>query len=164
MRSGALRLDAIAGVVNFITRENFEGVEARVSGQTFEESDGEYQAGIMGGGNDRWHITAAAEYERRSEVSLSDLDWAVRPFASNPQGGYSGINPGTIFPFGVNNADTGAIGIIGRVIDLRCEEFEYERQRHLPLPVHPVRQPCRKAGYLQVLRPGDLRSVRERRV
>lgn len=128
LKDGAAALygsDAIAGVVNFITRENFEGVEARVSGQTFEESDGEYQAGIIwGGGNDRWHVTAAAEYERRSEVSLSDLDWAVRPFASNPQGGYSGIgNPGTIFPFGVNNADTGAIGIIGRVIDPRCEEF-----------------------------------------
>ena len=126
LKDGAAALygsDAIAGVVNFITRENFEGVEARVSGQTFEESDGEYQAGIIwGGGNDRWHLTAAAEYERRSEVSLGDLDWAVRPFASNPQGGYSGIgNPGTIFPFGVGA--TGDVGIIGRVTDPRCEEF-----------------------------------------
>ena len=126
LKDGAAALygsDAIAGVVNFITRENFEGVEARVSGQTFEESDGEYQAGIIwGGGNDRWHLTAAAEYERRSEVSLGDLDWAVRPLAANPQGGYSGIgNPGTIFPFGIGA--TGNVGIIGRVTDPRCEEF-----------------------------------------
>ena len=126
LKDGAAALygsDAIAGVVNFITRENFEGVEARVSGQTFEESDGEYQAGIIwGGGNDRWHLTAAAEYERRSEVSLGDLDWAVRPFSANPQGGYSGIgNPGTIFPFGIGA--TGNVGIIGRVTDPRCEEF-----------------------------------------
>jgi outer membrane receptor protein involved in Fe transport len=126
LKDGAAALygsDAIAGVVNFITRENFEGIEARVSGQTFEESDGEYQAGIIwGGGNDRWHLTAAAEYERRSEVSLGDLDWAVRPLAANPQGGYSGIgNPGTIFPFGIGA--TGDVGIIGRVTDPRCEEF-----------------------------------------
>lgn len=126
LKDGAAALygsDAIAGVVNFITRENFEGVEARVSGQTFEESDGEYQAGIIwGGGNDRWHLTAAAEYERRSEVSLGDLDWAVRPLSANPQGGYSGIgNPGTIFPFGIGA--TGNVGIIGRVTDPRCEEF-----------------------------------------
>jgi outer membrane receptor protein involved in Fe transport len=127
LKDGAAALygsDAIAGVVNFITRENFEGIEARVSGQTFEESDGEYQAGIIwGGGNDRWHITAAAEYERRSEVRLGNLDWAVRPLAANPQGGYSGIgNPGTIFPIGPNPA-TGAVGIIGRVADPRCEDF-----------------------------------------
>ena len=126
LKDGAAALygsDAIAGVVNFITRENFEGIEARVSGQTFEESDGEYQAGIIwGGGNDRWHVTAAAEYERRSEVRLGDLDWAVRPLAANPQGGYSGIgNPGTIFPFGLNAA--GNVGIIGRVADPRCEDF-----------------------------------------
>jgi iron complex outermembrane receptor protein len=117
LKDGAAALygsDAIAGVVNFITRENFEGVEARVSGQMFEESDGEYQAGLIwGGGNDRWHVTAAAEYERRSEVRLRDLDWAVRPFTANPQGGYSGIGmPGTFIPVGA-----------ARFADPRCEDF-----------------------------------------
>jgi iron complex outermembrane receptor protein len=122
LKDGAAALygsDAIAGVVNFITRENFEGVEARVSGQMFEESDGEYQAGIIwGGGNDRWHVTAAAEYERRSEVRLGDLDWAVRPLAANPQGGYSGIgNPGSIF---ARRADNSLAALFP---DPRCEDF-----------------------------------------
>ena len=126
LKDGAAALygsDAIAGVVNFITRENFEGIEARVSGQMFEESDGEYQAGLIwGGGNDRWHITAAAEYERRSEVRLRDLDWAVRPFAANPQGGYSGIgNPGTLYPVGLRG--DGSVGISGVIPDPRCEDF-----------------------------------------
>jgi outer membrane receptor protein involved in Fe transport len=128
LKDGAAALygsDAIAGVTNFITRDNFEGAEFRLSGQTFEETDGEYQAGIMlGTGNDRWHVTGAFEYERRSEVRLGDLDWAVRPQSTNPQGGYSSIgNPGTIFPVGVTDPDTGALGIIGRVPDPGCEAF-----------------------------------------
>jgi len=53
LKDGAAALygsDAIAGVANFITRENFRGVESRANAQTFEESGGEYQFGAIAGG------------------------------------------------------------------------------------------------------------------
>lgn len=119
LKDGAAALygsDAIAGVTNFITRNDFEGAEIRASGQTFDDSDGEYSLGaIFGGGTGRLSVMGALEYERRSEVRLRDSEWAVRPFASNPQGGYSAIgNPGTLFP-------VGATGIIGVAVDPGCE-------------------------------------------
>ena len=103
LKDGAAALygsDAIAGVANFITRENFRGFEVRGGAQTFEESDGEYNFGVIGGGEwGRVSAIAAFEYEYRSEVQLRDLDDRVRPFADNPQGGYSAIgNPGTLTP------------------------------------------------------------------
>ena len=121
LKDGAAALygsDAIAGVANFITRENFRGLEFRAGGQAFEESDGEYQFGIIGGGEwGRVSAMAAFEYEHRSEVEIRDLDDRARPFAENPQGGFSAIgNPGTLFP--ITPAGLGA-----PVIDPECENF-----------------------------------------
>ncbi len=104
LKDGAAALygsDAIAGVVNFITRENFEGFEIRGSGQFLDESDGEFNASAIWGMNtDRARFMAAAEWDSRSKVGISDRDFSIRPLDANPQGGYSSIgNPGRIFPF-----------------------------------------------------------------
>lgn len=122
LKDGAAALygsDAIAGVTNFITRADFTGAEVRASGQTFKDTDGEYTMGVMLGGdvNDKLHVTGAFEYEHRSEVKLKDLGWAVRPLASNPQSGISGIgNPGTLYT-------VGATGINGVVPDPGCTQL-----------------------------------------
>jgi len=121
LKDGAAALygsDAIAGVANFITRNDFEGLELRASGQTYEETDGEYQIGAIGGwSNDRLSGMVALEYERRSEVRLRDIDWATRPYESNIQGGWSAIGqPGTLFP--VTPAGLGA-----PVPDPVCDEL-----------------------------------------
>ena len=55
--------DAVAGVVNFITRNNFEGLELTVRGQTVtEDSQRDINAGgIFGIGNGTTHFMAAFE-------------------------------------------------------------------------------------------------------
>src|SRR5690606_31007026 len=57
--------DAVAGVVNFITRDDFEGAEfqARVASdqESWEQDDVQF-AGIWGTGNDRGNIVVSAEY------------------------------------------------------------------------------------------------------
>lgn len=103
LKDGAAALygsDAIAGVVNFITRDDFEGLEFQVSGQALDGSDGEVNlAGIYGWSNDRWNAVGSIEWESRGKLQARDRDWAIRPRAENPQGGYSGIgNPGRLFP------------------------------------------------------------------
>ena len=94
--------DAIAGVVNFITRNEFEGFEIGGSDQYMDESvrtAGNQQFNVIWGmAGDRWHYMIAAEYDYLSELHVKDRDWALRPFPANAAGGWSGIgNPGTYY-------------------------------------------------------------------
>ncbi|MEM7766344.1 MAG: TonB-dependent receptor [Pseudomonadota bacterium] len=104
LKDGAAALygsDAIGGVVNFITRDDFEGVELRASHQFIEDSDGDSElSAIFGRDFGKLNLMLAAEYGRRGELNIKDRDWAFVPFASNPQGGFSSIgNPGTFVDF-----------------------------------------------------------------
>ncbi|MCG8506826.1 MAG: TonB-dependent receptor plug domain-containing protein, partial [Sphingomonadales bacterium] len=72
LKDGAAALygsDAVAGVVNFFTRDNFEGLELsadyRAVAGTGDSSDIKIQ-GLVGGGNDRAHVIAAVSYLDRS--------------------------------------------------------------------------------------------------
>jgi iron complex outermembrane receptor protein len=103
LKDGAAALygsDAIGGVANFITRENFEGFEFTASEQFIEKSDGDHEVAVIGGwGNDRLHLMAAFEWSHRSELRFRDRDWGLLPEPQNPQGGWSNIaNPPRILP------------------------------------------------------------------
>ena len=115
--------DAIGGVVNFITRENFEGFEIRGSFMDIEDSDGDSSiSAIYGGGSDTVHFAISAEYAERSELQIRDRDWALRPFTENPApGGWSGIgNPGTFYP-GVSDGNGGRTLLSAGIPDPNCE-------------------------------------------
>lgn len=106
LKDGAAALygsDAIAGVVNFITREDFEGFELQGNYQGIEGSDGDWDIGaIYGFSSDQFSANFAAEYSQRDELPIKERDWALRPFSENSQGGWSGIpNPGNILVPGV---------------------------------------------------------------
>ncbi len=101
LKDGAAALygsDAIGGVVNFITRAGFEGLEIKASEQFVEDSDGDHEvAFVYGWAGENMDFLIAGEWQRRSELQIIDRDWAIRSRAANPQGGYSGIsNPGPI--------------------------------------------------------------------
>lgn len=118
--------DAIGGVVNFITRSNFEGLEVRGSLQTIQDSDGDTDFGIIwGDSSDRFSWMLAAEYAERSELQVRDRDWALRSYAENPApGGWSSIgNPGTILPAvsDANGMPTTAAFQLGLTADPNCE-------------------------------------------
>lgn len=95
--------DAVAGVVNFITRSNFRGLELFGNYKDIDESDGDYEAGaIVGFGTDRLDVVASFGYQFRSELQARDKDWAMEPTpATNPRGGFSGIpNPSRFLRLG----------------------------------------------------------------
>jgi outer membrane receptor protein involved in Fe transport len=103
LKDGAAALygsDAIGGVVNFITREGFEGLEIGGAYQAVDDGGDWDIHGIFGTAGDRWNWMIAAEYGQRKEVQIKDRDWALRPYSENPQGGWSSIsNPANIvFP------------------------------------------------------------------
>jgi iron complex outermembrane receptor protein len=91
--------DALAGVVNFITRSQFEGFELGASEQSVQGSNGNQQYNaIYGWGNDRMNFMIAGEYDHLAEISTRDRNWALVSFAKNPAGGWSSIaNPGTYY-------------------------------------------------------------------
>ncbi|WP_218042618.1 TonB-dependent receptor domain-containing protein [Steroidobacter gossypii] len=88
--------DAVAGVVNFITKTNVEGLSLDASYSYIDGSDGDYSANVLWGHRaDTWNFMVAGGYRHRSELNTTDRDWAVRSFDENPQGGYSSFgNPG----------------------------------------------------------------------
>ncbi len=71
--------DAIAGVVNFITRDNFEGLEFNAQFDLLDEGDGEtYDFSVLGGMNfddGRGNITFFAEYYTQTQVLAKDRDF-----------------------------------------------------------------------------------------
>ena len=77
--------DAVAGVVNFITKKTFKGFDVQASlGQNEVGGQSEYMIGAMiGGGDDRAHFVLGGEYVRRDALNYYDYDQVV-DYANRP--------------------------------------------------------------------------------
>jgi len=75
--------DAIAGVVNVITRKNYDGAEASAYLGQFDQGDGDAQTYSMtfGSHNERGSVVFSAEYSKSDPVYARD-----RSFSAYPQG------------------------------------------------------------------------------
>jgi iron complex outermembrane receptor protein len=83
--------DAIAGVVNFITRTDLKGFLVSGDYRYIRGSDGDYGGSIaFGHSQDGFRVLASAGYQRRSELRFTDRSFAVRPYQENPQGAWTG--------------------------------------------------------------------------
>lgn len=91
--------DAIAGVANFITRRNLDGVELAGNWQFVNGSDDNYQASILVGKT--WgstNIMFGAGYQHRSELPTTERAFTQRPYEVNPSGWSPLNNPGVYLP------------------------------------------------------------------
>ncbi len=69
--------DATGGVVNFITRDHFVGLEADARYKYIDGSDGDYYGGLLAGvGSGNVNLMVSAEYEHRSRLKVIDRDFA----------------------------------------------------------------------------------------
>ena len=83
--------DAIAGVVNVILRQNFDGAEANAYFGQFDKGDGTRQAYdiTIGSSGERWSAMAGAGYVKEEPVWAGDREISAVPnFGSSP--GYGG--------------------------------------------------------------------------
>ncbi|WP_332772897.1 TonB-dependent receptor domain-containing protein [Phenylobacterium sp.] len=89
--------DAVAGVVNFLTRKDLDGFEIDANYAHIQDSNGDYDVDLAWGKRfDAGNILVTAGYAHRSRLAVVDRDWARRPFESAFYGGWSGsANPGT---------------------------------------------------------------------
>ncbi|MEM6559894.1 MAG: TonB-dependent receptor, partial [Myxococcota bacterium] len=109
--------DAVAGVINIITKKDFQGVEANVFSGISQEGDGEQlQASVtVGETTDRGSFIVSAQYLNRQEIEQSDRDWAREPitdwlgndFETDGQVGSSFIPEGRAIYRGPDELDSG---------------------------------------------------------
>jgi iron complex outermembrane receptor protein len=105
--------DAVAGVVNFITRRNVSGLELSGDYRQVNGSKGDWSAGALWGWhNDRSSIMFSADVQYKSDLPVKARSWALRSFADNPQGGWTaGANPGRFVPLNGFSALNGGTAI-----------------------------------------------------
>jgi iron complex outermembrane receptor protein len=83
--------DAIAGVVNFITRTDQQGFLASGDYRYVRGSNGDWNAALSWGGEiGPARVLLSGGYQRRGELTTTDRDFAILPYEENPQGGWSG--------------------------------------------------------------------------
>lgn len=88
--------DAVAGVVNFITRDSFEGMELKYDRAMTTRSDDQSDttiSGIWGAGNDQSHVVVSASYMHREGLVTPERNF---PYATVSSFG----NPGSFIMLG----------------------------------------------------------------
>ena len=84
--------DATGGVVNFITRDDFEGLEVNAQYKYVDSSDGDYGLSVLGGfGDDNLSFLWSAEWEHRSRLRAMDRDFTLDSL--DPTAGLGNYNP-----------------------------------------------------------------------
>jgi len=83
--------DAVAGVVNFITRSEQKGFIVGGNYKFVDGSKGDWDVSAsFGHSANGFRVLVAGGYQHRNELLVTDRDFAVRDFAENPEGGYTG--------------------------------------------------------------------------
>ena len=89
--------DAVAGVVNIITRKGFEGVE--LSADYRDSVNENYSINLAAGGNfDRGSANIYVTYNEQTGVFEQDYDWAVKRLLGDGDNGFSRRNAATGAP------------------------------------------------------------------
>ncbi|WP_119969736.1 MULTISPECIES: TonB-dependent receptor [Shewanella] len=114
--------DAIAGVVNIITRNDFEGFEANVSydGST-ENWDGETKTVdfTVGVSSDKANAVVSAYYTEQTEQMSGDRDWSAFEYDLNPATGELDKGGSSAPPWGRYN------GVNNGIDDATCNSFTH---------------------------------------
>ena len=143
--------DAIAGVMNYITRSDFSGIEASVNHKFLGDSDGDTEVGVIFGTDllgSYAHVTTSLNYIQRTELELAHRDWAVRPYAENPRGGWSTVGrPAVFVPWDRFDALPATMDgftrlLLAGVVDPNCERLGGVRTTVLDLK-NPLGGFCR---------------------
>jgi len=111
--------DAIAGVVNFITRRDLDGLELNAEYRGIEDSDGDWTGSINWGWmGDTSNVLLSYAKQTRGELKSTERDWTLPPFLKNPTGWSAFSTPGHFIPFSGAGAP-----VAGWQRDANCAEL-----------------------------------------
>ena len=93
--------DAIAGVANFVSKRNFNGVEIRGDYDSIRGSDGNWTASVLAGADfGALNLMAGVGWQHRSELSTLERPYGSLPYDVNPSGWSALATPGTFVVVG----------------------------------------------------------------
>lgn len=102
--------DAIAGVVNFITRTNFDGLEVSGDYRFVDGSNGDYTANaVYGKSFENANLLFSAGYQHRSQLKTTDRDWSYLPYLDNPSGWSVLGQPPSFLPLSATGTPTAGV-------------------------------------------------------
>lgn len=109
--------DAIAGVVNFITRRDLDGFELNGEYRAIKDSGDHSWSLNWGWQGDRSNVLISYAQQYRGELRSTDRSWASEPYLVNPTGWSSFSTPGNFIPHG------GAGPVAGPTADANCNDL-----------------------------------------
>lgn len=105
--------DAMAGAINFILRDDFEGIEASTDYTVSDESDGDIYTidVLLGSGlaDDRGHVVLGMNYTKREPVLLNDRPFGIVGVDSSTGSGLDG----SVVPAPAECDNPGVVGVDG---------------------------------------------------
>jgi outer membrane receptor protein involved in Fe transport len=174
--SAAYGSDAVAGVVNIILKQDFEGVNANFQyGGTSRGDGGDAVGSVMVGGNfleGKGNITVVLSYEDQQKVMSGDRDITstdsthlpgLFPCVGAQDNGcfflgssFSSFGPGGNFAYGTANPLTGVVTAVpggtydpdGNKFNPATEGFDRNPNRYIQVPV--IRRMISETGHLDV--------------
>jgi len=124
LREGASALygsDAIAGVINFITKKNYQGAEVEANFDRPQDNGGgagqaDFTVGHGDLANDGYNVMITGSYQKQQELRATQRDFTASGF--NPGGGYFSTNnpgtwPGSFIDSNNNNYQSGYPACVG---------------------------------------------------
>ncbi len=147
LRDGASTVygsDAIAGVVNIITKKDFEGVDLEIGYDVTSEGDGDMLNGAMVLGNsfDKGNFIVTAQINTREEIRQGDRAFSACPlFDDGVQticGGSPTTTPAQFTPLGADSAIGGHVldadGVTVRPFNAATDAFNFAALSYLTTP------------------------------
>jgi len=147
LRDGASTVygsDAIAGVVNIITKKDFEGVELELGYDVTDENDGEMinASAVFGHAFDKGNFVVSAQINKRDDIRQGDRDFSACPFFDDGVqticGGSPTTTPAQFTPLGADSAIGGHVldadGTTVRPFDAARDSFNFAALSYLTTP------------------------------
>ena len=147
LRDGASTVygtDAIAGVVNIITRKDFEGVELNFGYDVTDENDGDMwnASAVLGNSFDKGNFVVSAQVNKRKEIRQGDRAFSACPFFDDGVqticGGSPTTTPAQFTPLGADSALGGSVldadGTTVRPFNAATDAFNFAALSYLTTP------------------------------
>ena len=126
--------DAIAGVINFITKKDFEGLQVTVQYDETGQSDGETAkfSVVTGASNDKGNVVFAVDYTERNAVTQAGRSYSACPIWDDGAGTEKYCGGSSHSNFGrVNVPDVNGLGLdAGRYVTLNGEAVPFSTAAH----------------------------------
>ncbi len=116
--------DAISGVVNFVTKRDFEGFEVGADYTDISGNSGDKRFDATWGYvGDGWNVMISGAYQEVAQLETMDRSWANRDYSVNPAATWNfSSNPSQFTPVAPNAS--GYLAPIGpRAVDVGCAEL-----------------------------------------